>query len=169
MSRPGAPIGKPDPMNAKQYFHFTRSLRKHLNATDSAWLSELPGLAKSSLSESDLEAVNGGMNLSGHAMLPFQMQENLSTAALHFELPYYVTQGPDDLFTPTEPAEAYFEKVTAPRKKIVILEGAGHFALATHPQQCSSRRSVRCSPGEGTVPTRLHGHPATFHRPPGLP
>lgn len=32
-------------------------------------------------------------------------------------------------------AEAYFKKVSAPRKEMVILEGAGHFALATHQQQ----------------------------------
>ena len=68
-------------------------------------------------------------------MLPFQMRETLSTTALRFELPYYVIQGRDDLMTPTAPAEAYFKKVSAPRKEMVVLEGAGHFALATHQQQ----------------------------------
>lgn len=30
---------------------------------------------------------------------------------------------------------AYFATVRAPRKDIVVIEGAGHFALATHPQE----------------------------------
>lgn len=128
-------IGKPDPTNADQYFGFTRPLRKHLNETDSAWLSKLRELITSSASEAELEILGSGMMFSGRSLLPFQMQENLSTTALRFELPYYVIQGRHDLFTPTEPAAAYFAKVSAPKKEMVILEGAGHFALATHQQQ----------------------------------
>ena len=74
-------------------------------------------------------------------------QENLSTAALRFQLPYFVIQGRDDIFTPTDPAEAYFDKISAPKKKMVILEGAGHFALATHPQQfLAALREVLSAP-----------------------
>ncbi len=79
--------------------------------------------------------IRGDDAQSQSSLLPFQMQENLSTTALRFELPYYVIQGRDDLLTPTEPAAAYFAKVSAPKKEMVILEGAGHFALATHQQQ----------------------------------
>jgi pimeloyl-ACP methyl ester carboxylesterase len=61
------------------------------------------------------------------------MQERLSTEALRFELPYFVIQGQDDWFTPTGPARSYFEKIVAPRKQMVVLAGAGHFALVTHP------------------------------------
>jgi pimeloyl-ACP methyl ester carboxylesterase len=43
-----------------------------------------------------------------------------------------VIQGKDDLFTPTEPVVKYFNKITAPRKKLVIIPNAGHFALVTH-------------------------------------
>lgn len=41
-------------------------------------------------------------------------------------------QGRYDINTPTAPAEAYFARVSAPEKRMVILEDAGHFALATH-------------------------------------
>jgi pimeloyl-ACP methyl ester carboxylesterase len=37
-----------------------------------------------------------------------------------------------DLFTPTRLAEAYFSKISAPKKRLNIIEEAGHFALATH-------------------------------------
>jgi pimeloyl-ACP methyl ester carboxylesterase len=43
-----------------------------------------------------------------------------------------VVQGRHDLFSPTPLVEAYFSEVTAPRKRLVIIEDAGHFALATH-------------------------------------
>jgi len=36
------------------------------------------------------------------------------------------------LFSPTPLAETYFAKVEAPAKRLVVIEGAGHFALATH-------------------------------------
>jgi pimeloyl-ACP methyl ester carboxylesterase len=29
-------------------------------------------------------------------------------------------------------SEAYFNKVSAPKKRLIIIEDAGHFALATH-------------------------------------
>lgn len=129
-------IGHPDPTNATQYFTFTRPLRRYLGAADSAWLRGLLDLIKHSpgLTDEDLKAIGDGMNFSGRTLLPTQIQERLSTEALRFELPYFVIQGREDMFTPTAPAVAYFDKVTAPTKRLVVLEGAGHFALATHPE-----------------------------------
>jgi pimeloyl-ACP methyl ester carboxylesterase len=72
------------------------------------------------------------MNLSGKALLPFQLQEKLFTTSLSFTIPYYVIQGREDVFTPTDPALAYFKHIKAPKKKSVVIEGAGHFALVTH-------------------------------------
>ena len=84
------------------------------------------------MTEDVLAAVSGGMTFSGRTLLPTQMQEELSTTALTFKLPYFVIQGQDDWFTPTAPARSYFDKVVAPRKRMVVLDGAGHFALVTH-------------------------------------
>jgi pimeloyl-ACP methyl ester carboxylesterase len=30
---------------------------------------------------------------------------------------------------------AYFKRIKAPEKKLVVIEGAGHFALVTHKQE----------------------------------
>ena len=128
-------IGEPDPTDADQYFGFTRSLRQYLAPSDSAWLAQLRDLPTRYVSQAELDDIVGGMTLSGRSMLPFQMRENLSSTALRFEVPYYVIQGSDDIFTPTDPARAYFANVVAPGKDIVIIEGAGHFALVTHPQE----------------------------------
>jgi proline iminopeptidase len=72
------------------------------------------------------------MRFSGKTLLPYQLEERLSTNSLNFKLPYLVVQGNDDLFTPTEPVRKYFDKITAPRKKLVIIENAGHFAFVTN-------------------------------------
>ncbi len=48
-------------------------------------------------------------------------------------------------FLPTPLAEAYFAKVSAPKKKMVVIEAAGHFALATHAAEVAAalREMVR--------------------------
>jgi pimeloyl-ACP methyl ester carboxylesterase len=48
------------------------------------------------------------------------------------EIPYDIIQGRHDLFAPTQLVEAYFNEVSAPKKRLIIIEDAGHFALATH-------------------------------------
>jgi pimeloyl-ACP methyl ester carboxylesterase len=82
--------------------------------------------------EATLKAVGEGMRASGAALIDSSVAESLSTTALRFELPYYVIQGRHDLMTPTPLAEAYFEKVSAPSKRLFVIEDAGHFALTTH-------------------------------------
>jgi pimeloyl-ACP methyl ester carboxylesterase len=126
-------IGTPDPKNVGQYFAFSRPIRQYLNPSDSAWLSDMRKTAVANgETEATLAATGDGMRASGAALIDSSVAEALSTTALRFTLPYYVIQGRHDLFTPTPLAEAYFKLVSAPRKRLVIIEDAGHFALATH-------------------------------------
>jgi pimeloyl-ACP methyl ester carboxylesterase len=122
-------IGKPDPMNRKEYFGWSRPIRQFLNPSDTAWLADMRKLATANgVTEATMKAVNDGMIASGTA-LSFA---DLPATAVRFKIPYYVIQGRDDLFAPTALVEAYFNKVSAPKKGLFVLEGAGHFALATH-------------------------------------
>jgi len=127
-------IGHPDPFNAKQYFAFTRPLRKYLDESDTRWLSGLPELTRDSpgITDEGMKSLLEGMSFSGRTLLPTSMRENLSTEALRFDLPYFVIQGRDDMFTPTAAAKAYFDRVTAPKKRFAQIDDAGHFALATN-------------------------------------
>jgi pimeloyl-ACP methyl ester carboxylesterase len=126
-------IGKPDPKNVKQYFGFSRPIRQYMNASDTAWLANLMKLLEASgETEASIKAIGDGMNASGAALVEDLINEDLSTNALTFRIPYYVIQGRHDLFTPTPLAEAYFNKISAPKKRLIIIEDAGHFALATH-------------------------------------
>ena len=124
-------IGEPDPNNTEQYFGFNKHLRKYFCDADKKWLQDLREFAKTA-PKNELDNLIGGMNFSGQTLLPFQKQENLSAKSLNFKVPYYIIQGREDLFTPTEPVIKYFEQVVAPKKEIAIIEDAGHFALVTH-------------------------------------
>ncbi|HKE13993.1 MAG TPA: alpha/beta hydrolase [Kofleriaceae bacterium] len=142
-------IGRPDPADARQYFAFTRPLRRFLGAADTAWLAGLPDLVRrSGGGEQALKSLADGMELSGRAFLPIQMRTRLSSDALQFRVPYYVIQGRDDLFTPTLPAMAYFERIDAPRKRMIVIEGAGHFALVTHAPAFIATLETMLRPGD---------------------
>jgi proline iminopeptidase len=44
-------------------------------------------------------------------------------------------QGAEDHVTATQLAENYFRKIRTPRKKMVLIKNAGHFAYATNQEE----------------------------------
>jgi pimeloyl-ACP methyl ester carboxylesterase len=126
-------IGKPDPRNIVQYFTFSRPLRSHMNDSDKAWFANMKAIAaRGGATETDIETAGKGMDFSGGKLIQTMIREDLVSTAPRFETRYCVIQGEHDLSTPTAPAKAYFDIVTAPKKRYAVIEGAGHFALATH-------------------------------------
>ena len=59
----------------------------------------------------------------------------LPTTARILKVPFFVIQGREDMATPTSVAVSYFNVVKAPKKKLIIIEHAGHFALVTHREE----------------------------------
>jgi pimeloyl-ACP methyl ester carboxylesterase len=126
-------IGKPDPKNVQQYFGFSRPIRQNMNASDTAWLTELLNAYRANgETEATLKAAGDGSIASGRALIEASVATDFPATATSFRLPYYVIQGRYDLFAPTPLVEAYFNKVSAPKKRLIIIEDGGHFALATH-------------------------------------
>lgn len=82
--------------------------------------------------EAALKAIQDGSTASGQALIGASVATDLPATATRFTVPYFVIQGRHDLFSPTPLVEAYFKKVSAPNKRLFIIEDAGHFALATH-------------------------------------
>jgi pimeloyl-ACP methyl ester carboxylesterase len=129
-------IGKPDPKNVEQYFRFSRPIRQQMHASDRAWLEGMrTTFTASGGTDAVLQEIQGAMVTLGPALIDASVAANLPATAIRFSIPYYVIQGRHDLFSPTPLVEEYFGKVLAPKKLLVILEGAGHFALATHQAQ----------------------------------
>ena len=126
-------IGRPDPKNVQQYFRFSRPIRQNMNASDTAWLAGMRNaFGANGGTEAALKAIQDGSTASGQALIGASVATDLPATATRFTIPYFVIQGRHDLFSPTPVVEAYFKKVSAPNKRLFIIEDAGHFALATH-------------------------------------
>ena len=126
-------IGKPDPKNVKQYFAFSRPLRQNMNESDTAWFARMLDFLKANgETETTLKAIGDGMNASGAALIQSAVATDLPATAITFTIPYFVIQGRSDIFAPTPLVERYFARISAPHKRMVVIEDAGHFALTTH-------------------------------------
>jgi pimeloyl-ACP methyl ester carboxylesterase len=129
-------IGKPDPLNIVQYFTFSRPLRSQMNDSDKAWFANMKAIAaRSGATDADIDTAGKGMDFSGGKLIQSMVREDLVATASRFSTRYCVIQGEHDLSTPTAPAKVYFDIVAAPKKRFAVIEGAGHFALATHQAQ----------------------------------
>jgi pimeloyl-ACP methyl ester carboxylesterase len=54
---------------------------------------------------------------------------------LEFSIPMFFIQGAEDFTTPTALARSYLDAIKAPRKELVAINGAGHFAVFMHSDQ----------------------------------
>lgn len=126
-------IGRPDPADVDQYFGFSWPLRQNLDPADAAWFAGmLKAVQADGATEAEIRTLGEGMSASGRALIGTIVRTDLPATARSFDLPYFVIQGRHDPFAPTLLVERYFAAVEAPRKELVIIEDAGHFALATH-------------------------------------
>jgi pimeloyl-ACP methyl ester carboxylesterase len=126
-------IGRPDPMNADQFFTFSRNRQRIMPPSDQAWFQHLRAGA-SELKTSNPEQfqnLEDGMQFTGGHVLPDQLATNLAKTACDIGTAYFVIQGQDDIITPTQAAVDYFHCVKAPKKELVLIPNAGHFAFMT--------------------------------------
>jgi pimeloyl-ACP methyl ester carboxylesterase len=84
--------------------------------------------------------------------------------SVSFKVPMFFFQGARDSITPTSLVETYMSEITAPHKELVILEGNGHGALVTDPNQflraLGCRNTVRDAtslPRKGSRPVSGRG------------
>lgn len=57
------------------------------------------------------------------------LSADLPSLVTDFKIPIYFFQGAEDELTVTSLVKEYFDQITAPHKEMVLLEGAGHFAV----------------------------------------
>jgi pimeloyl-ACP methyl ester carboxylesterase len=130
-------IGKPDPQNAEQYFSWWRMRNPYMPPADAKWFEDLIRMFQTSpdFTADYLKALEHGMALSGKTTVSAMLATELPTTAHTFKLPFIVIQGKEDMTTPTSGAVKYFNVVKAPRKKLIIIDNAGHFAVVTHREE----------------------------------
>jgi len=80
-----------------------------------------------------IKGVFDGDDFFGQTMDRPLARMDLSALGTDFAVPFYIVQGADDDMAPASLARAYFDRITAPRKAFLLLQGAGHGALMTRP------------------------------------
>jgi pimeloyl-ACP methyl ester carboxylesterase len=127
---------QPDPADAGQYFNFSSKYQVRSSLwpePDRAWLqhlrSQLPELRARNAEQ--VKYLAEGMEFQGAQVLPDQLAINLPKTACDIDTAYFVVQGQDDVVTPTSAAVEYFKCVNAPKKELILIANAGHFAFMT--------------------------------------
>ncbi len=130
-------IGTPDPTNAAQYFSWWSIHNPYMSQDDAKWFEDLGRIVRSSpeFTEEYMKALGEGMSYSGRTTLSAMLATELPTTANILKVPFYVIQGKEDMVTPTSVAVKYFNVVKAPKKRLILIEHAGHFALVTHREE----------------------------------
>ncbi len=131
-------IGTPNPNDAKQYFSWWSMRNPYMSPDDTKWFQELRQIARSSpeeFTEEYMKTVGEGMSYSGRTTLSSMLATELPTTANTFKVAFFVIQGKEDMVTPTSVAVEYFNAVKAPKKELILVEHAGHFALVTHQEE----------------------------------
>jgi pimeloyl-ACP methyl ester carboxylesterase len=130
-------IGKPDPTDAEKYFSWWSMRNPYMSPDDGKWFTELREIVRSDpkFTEEFLKMVDDGMTYSGRTTVGAMLTTELLTTATRLEVPFFVIQGKEDMVTPTSVAVKYFQVVKAPKKKLILIEHAGHFAFVTHREE----------------------------------
>jgi pimeloyl-ACP methyl ester carboxylesterase len=68
---------------------------------------------------------------------------DLRRLGLEFDVPIFVIQGTEDDYTPAALSRAYVEALHAPKKEFVAIEGAGHFAIVSRPDEFLNAMKAR--------------------------
>jgi pimeloyl-ACP methyl ester carboxylesterase len=126
-------IGHPDPTNADQFFAFSKNRQSIMAPSDQAWLQHLRSQAAElkAGNPEEFQNLEDGMSFTGEHVLPDQIATNLPKTACEIHTAFFVIQGQIDVITPTQAAIDYFDCVKAPKKELVLIPNAGHFAWMT--------------------------------------
>ncbi len=83
----------------------------------------------------DIMLFLSGMKLSAARLFPEFRSYDAWRVGTRFEIPFFIFQGENDVITPPDLAEQYFDDVVAPIKAFKLIRGTGHFAAFTEPEQ----------------------------------
>lgn len=123
--------GRPDPGDPKQAFSV--NIWPAMDESDKAWIQALRAQASELKARypKDFHNFEQGFKFSAEHALPYQMKVDFPRTASKVDTAFFVIQGQNDVVTPTKAAVEYFKEVTAPKKKLILIPDAGHFAFMT--------------------------------------
>lgn len=128
-------VPKPNLNIPGQFFAATGNLMSMMAPSDRDWIQSLRGGYPALLAQypKDAQDLGDGQIFSGKHLIADEVATNLPVTAPSLGTAYFLIQGRDDVISPTQAAVAYFHKVNAPQKTLVLIPDAGHFAFMTAP------------------------------------
>ena len=127
-------IGKPPFDRAKKVGQLFRIVKKYEKANSTpapdSWFAASPDYdnAKDNQNRRDGDDYSF-VNYTGDSKLGVPAMSsgiNLMKDNLEFKIPVYLIQGNEDILTPKETTEKYFNKIKSPKKKYYLLQKTGH-------------------------------------------
>jgi proline iminopeptidase len=94
----------------------------------------------------DIKHFISGMHFSIEQLISEVRNYDAWQEGIHFEIPFFIFQGANDVITLPGLARAYFEDVAAPFKGMTLIRDAGHFAVFTQPEQFLNELVTRVRP-----------------------
>ena len=88
-------------------------------------------LFDSNASVEDLRDYMRGLTSSQDHFREAVEQEDIPSLGTTFAIPFFVFQGAQDNVTPVTPVREYVDRISAPRKELVLIPNAGHNVIAT--------------------------------------
>lgn len=127
--------GPPDPNDATAVFALNDRIHRYWAPSDIEWVKSLRANAATARSADprNYKDFEDGFRFSAQQVVRDQIKVDLPATAAMLHTAVFLIQGRDDLITPTRDAIDYFDRVTAPLKKLILLPDAGHFAFMTAP------------------------------------
>lgn len=122
-------MGPPPWQNPRNFGGLRRIVKRYEGAVTDQELEWQP--AKEYSDQAALEAYYSGEDFSFIKFVGFNgdgmaSDITLDEDHLSFEMPIYLIQGEEDLLTQASITKSYFDKIDAPRKKLIRVEKAGH-------------------------------------------
>lgn len=127
-------LGIPDLSNFDKYLVLRRQLNRYLAVSDVEWAPQSWSLIGKQLSTADFQAYQKGLyGLSDLVSTVTSMDTR--DVGFKFKIPMFLVQGSEDHVVDTAISIKYFDRIQAPIKRITIIDGAGHFVMATHAEK----------------------------------
>jgi pimeloyl-ACP methyl ester carboxylesterase len=127
-------IGRPGPTNGDHWSFLGKyNFRSLWAPSDPEWLRHLRSQSAELKAREPQQFKNlqDGMQFTGEHVIPDQIAMDLPKTACDIHTAYFLIQGQDDVVTPTQVAVDYFQCIKAPKKELILIPNAGHFAFMT--------------------------------------
>jgi pimeloyl-ACP methyl ester carboxylesterase len=127
-------IGRPGPTNGDHFSLLNKyNFRSLWAPSDQEWLQHLRSQADElkAREPEQFKNLEDGMQFTGEHVLPDQIATNLPKTGCYIQTAYFLIQGQDDVISPTQAAVDYFKCIKAPKKELILIPNAGHFAFMT--------------------------------------